>query len=281
MSIADANGYYIYGITIYGITSNTNSPTIEELPTEGIDPAHPVYALPYQDVQAIVSRVSLEEFGEQALIINLQDPRWLEAKVRAHENILEEVLTKRTLIPMRFCTIFWVESSVQEMLVRCHDEFVNALARLKDKREWGVKAYSDGTVLAQRIRETSDKVRKLETKTQKESGGAAYFGNKILEKTISEEAERITDECAQCTHDCLSEYAEEVVISPLQSKEITGRTDEMILNGAYFVAEESLQVFRDKLAGIQQEYGDFGFSYQMTGPWPPYNFVSMNDGGSG
>jgi hypothetical protein len=49
----------------------------------------------------------------------------------------------------------------------------------------------------------------------------------------------------------------------------------MILNGAYLVAEEQLATFRAELKNLSEEYSDFGFIYEMTGPWPPYNFVSV------
>ena len=48
----------------------------------------------------------------------------------------------------------------------------------------------------------------------------------------------------------------------------------MILNGAYLVAEERMTAFQAELASLEGEYGDLGLSYEVTGPWPPYNFVS-------
>jgi len=98
---------------------------------------------------------------------------------------------------------------------------------------------------------------------------------KKMEETIDEEKERVCDEYAQCSHDRLSSHAEETVVNPLQSKQVTGRPEEMILNGAYLVADEKLADFQAELASLQDEYGDLGFSYEMTGPWPPYNFVTI------
>jgi len=87
--------------------------------------------------------------------------------------------------------------------------------------------------------------------------------------------ERISDEHAQRSHDRLSSRAEDAVINPLQSRELTGREEAMILNGAYLVAEEQLLAFRAELESLEEEHGHMGFSYEMTGPWPPYNFVSI------
>jgi len=266
-----------YGYYVYGIVGGDSSQPVEGLPEEGIDPAYPVYAVPYQAIQAIVSRVSEHEFGQEELEANLNDIRWLD-KVYAHQGILEAVMTRRTLIPVRFCTIYRSEGRVREMLVQHYDDFVDALARLQGKEEWGVKVYCDYKTVAQRVGEISDRVKELRTEMASKSDGVAYFLKKRLEEKVAQEVERVSDECAQRSHDRLSSHAEEALINPLQGREITGRKKEMILNGAYLVAEEQLAVFRAELQSLEEEYGNLGLSYEMTGPWPPYNFVTIGFG---
>jgi hypothetical protein len=266
--LAQGCGYYVYGIV-----GGAAGASLEELPEEGVDPTYPVHALSYRAVQAIVSKVSLEEFGQEALETNLHNPDWLGAKVHAHENILETVLMHHTLIPMRFGTIFWTESRALEMLARYYDDLVDTLARLEGKKEWGVKVYADDAALAGRVTEFSDRARKLETEMAGKSGGAAYLWKKRLEEAIAAEIERVRDECTEQTHDRLSSHAEESAVNPLLGKEITGRTEEMILNGAYLVADERLEAFRAELSSLQGDYGALGLGFQTSGPWPAYNFV--------
>jgi hypothetical protein len=264
-----------YGYYVYGIVGSDSHQQVEGLPEAGIDPAHPVYALAYQTIQAIVSRVALREFGQEALEANLNDLKWLEAKVHAHQNVLDAVLARRTLIPMKFCTIYRSESRVQEMLDQHYSDFVDILNRLDGKTEWGVKVYCNARILSQQVGEISDRTKQLKAEIATKSSGMAYFMKKRLEETIDEEVERVSDECAQHSHDRLASHAQEAIVNPLQSKEITGRREEMILNGAYLVTEERLAAFRAELESLEAEYGDFGFSYEITGPWPPYNFVTI------
>jgi len=263
-----------YGYYVYGIMGRINSLSLARLPEKGIDPTYPVYALPDRAIQAIVSKVSLVEFGQEALETNLQDLKWLAAKVRAHENILEAILAHCTPIPMKFCTIFRSENRVLEMLAEYHDNFVKTLTQLEGKKEWGVKVYSDSAILAQRIGEISDTVKRLEMEMAEKSGGAAYLWKKRLEEAIAAETDRVSIECAQRGHDRLSSHAEESVTNPLQGREITGRMEEMILYGAYLVADGRLGAFQAELAGLEDEYGALGFNFQVSGPWPPYNFVA-------
>jgi hypothetical protein len=264
-----------YGYYVYAIAGGDDSQPIEGLPEEGIDPTQPVYALPYQAIQAMVSKVSLQEFGQEELEANLNDIQWVEAKVLAHQRVVETVLASRTLIPMRFCTIYRSQSGVQEMLTQHYDDFVADLARLEGNQEWGVKVYCDGKILAQKLEGVSDRVKELKAGMEQKSSGAAYFLRKKVDEAIAEEVEHVSDEYAQRSHDRLSSHTEEAVINPLQSKELTGRKEAMVLNGAYLVAEQRLTALRAELEGLSEEYSDFGFIYEMTGPWPPYNFVSI------
>jgi hypothetical protein len=53
-----------HGCCVYGITRRIDALPLAE---KGINPACPVYALPYENVQAIASEVSLAEFGVEVL----------------------------------------------------------------------------------------------------------------------------------------------------------------------------------------------------------------------
>lgn len=263
-----------YGYYVYGIMGRINSLPTEKLPGKGIDPDCPVYALPNLAVQAIVSKVSMKEFGQKALEANLHDMQWLADKVHAHESILEAILPHCTLIPMRLCTIFRSESRVREMLAEYHDDFINTLAHLEGRKEWGVKVYVDASIIAQKIGKISDRVKRLEMEIAEKSGGAAYLWKRKLDDAIAVEIDSTTIEYVQRSHDRLSSHAEDSVTNPLRDKASTGRTDEMILNGAYLVADEHLEAFRTELADLGAEYGFLGFSFHLSGPWPPYNFVA-------
>jgi hypothetical protein len=48
----------------------------------------------------------------------------------------------------------------------------------------------------------------------------------------------------------------------------------MLLNGAYLVDDERRSSVRSAVEALAEEYEPLGFSIELTGPWPPYNFVS-------
>ena len=61
-----------------------------------------------------------------------------------------------------------------------------------------------------------------------------------------------------------------------QPRELTGRLDEMILNGAYLVPEDDSRLV-DEVARLSEEWGTLGVSFEATGPWPPYNFARIEE----
>lgn len=266
----EGDGYYVYGI----VESKNGLPG-DGWPEQGIDPAHPVYALPCRAIQAVVSQVSLKEFGEEPLKANLNNPTWLESRVRAYQSMLDTVAMHCTLIPMKFCTIYRSEGRVQEMLADYYDDFIAVLGRLAGRQEWGVKAYLDRDALERRVEETSERVGALKAELARKSSGKAYFAKKKLGETLAAEVEQLSDECAQKSHDRLAGCAEEARVNPLQSREITRRKEEMVLNGVYLVDKGRVEAFRAELESLEKNYGHLGLDYELTGPWLPYNFVTI------
>jgi hypothetical protein len=276
---ADATGsaYYVY---VYGLWAKDGQETSYELAPAGVDPHFPVYTLPCDHLEAIVSRVSVEQFNEDSLQARLADADWLAATLQAHQQVLEaacagDSAARRAVLPMRFCTLYHSEDRVRQMVSQCADECLATLERLNDAQEWGVKAYCDLTLLSPQIEAGSARMAELHAETRQKSAGAAYFAQKKLQDTLSEEMERFCDQCAQESHDRLSAIAREHLLRSPQSQEVTERNEEMILNGAYLVADGDLDAFRSVLDALGGEFADHGIAYELTGPWPAYSFVTI------
>jgi hypothetical protein len=265
---ADGKGYYVYCV------EGNDSPQ-QELPQEGIDPAYPLYTIADHTLRVVVSQVSLQEFGEAALELNLHDSAWLESRVRCHQDVLDTLSSTSNVVPMRFCTIYLSEARVQEMLALYHDDFTKALDYLDGKQEWGVKVYCDKDLLARDVEETDESVLALKAEGGGKSSGLAYFTRKKLAETLAEHVERNCDAYGQDSHNRLAACAVASSLLQLQTKEATGRQEEMAFNGAYLINKDKVTMFRAELKKLGDEYGQSGFSYDFTGPWPPYNFVSI------
>jgi hypothetical protein len=61
---------------------------------------------------------------------------------------------------------------------------------------------------------------------------------------------------------------------PAQNRELSGHTGDMVLNAAYLVEAGAAGELHDVAAELQERHAESGARIELSGPWPPYNFVS-------
>jgi hypothetical protein len=262
------HAYYVYGVVPAG-----GRPAAPE-GASGVDSRFPPRILEHGGIGAVVSEVSLDEFGEKALHENVARLPWLEAKVRAHEAVLE-LLLPAGVVPMRFSTIYRSEEHVTDMLERERGVLLRALEHVRGKREWGVRGVYATDELAAWIEETDDQVQELRAEVEREPAGRAYLARKRLEQRVREESDRIAATCARESHEQLRAAAVEARTNPLPPED--AGEQRVFLNGVYLVREPDEAPFREVVAGLSSRYGGLGIAFELTGPWPAYNFVGGDE----
>ena len=251
-------------IYVYGVVPAETSPALFQ-DVRGVDASAPTALIAGAGVAAVAGHVSLHEFGEDALAANLRDADWLEAKVRAHDEVLAAALGRTTVVPFRFGAIYENEDHVRAMLAERRD-LADALARLAGAVELGVNAYVD------RERSRARIAAERGGGDAEEGSGRAYMERRRLERELDAAAGSFASEVAQDAHEQLAAAAQEARANPVRSS-IGGGPREMVLNGAYLVANSGAEAFRAAVAELQARYADDGVAFELTGPWPPYNFV--------
>jgi Gas vesicle synthesis protein GvpL/GvpF len=244
----------------------------------GVHPAAPVETIEHDGLVALVSKVPLAEFGEEPLRENLNDLSWLESVARAHESVLEAALGGGPIVPLRLCTIFADEAGVRAMLMREGRELRGALERVDGRHEWGVKLLADRDALAAVARERSPEVAALQTEIAARSEAGAYMHERRLERLVADLVDRLGAELAEDVHARLADWVADSVLNPPQNRELSGHEGEMLLNGAYLVEAEREDGLRRLLRELEDRHGEVGARLELTGPWPPYNFVTRETG---
>jgi Gas vesicle synthesis protein GvpL/GvpF len=74
-------------------------------------------------------------------------------------------------------------------------------------------------------------------------------------------------------HDALTARAAAGLRNPPQPRELTGYQAEMVLNGVYLVADDEVETFSGLVRELDDRHRSHGMRLEVTGPWPPYNFV--------
>jgi hypothetical protein len=220
---------------------------------------------------ALTSRVPASEFAAEPLRRNLNDLTWLERVARDHEAVLDRMLQTATIVPLRMCTLFEGDDGVRRMLEREHDALVHALDTLDGRQEWGVKLLVDPEKLADAARATVDESGDDEPPVQSEGG--AYLLRRRQERQVRDAATALAAEIGEQVHARFQDWAIDAVTLPPQNRDLSGHEGEMLLNGAYLVEADRVDGLRALVGELEQRHGALAARIELTGPWPPYNFV--------
>jgi hypothetical protein len=218
------------------------------------------------ELAAVVTEVPLAEFGDEPLREHLEDLAWVERTARAHEAVLESVMATATIVPLRLCTLCLTRERVTDLLAGQRDELGAALDALRGRAEWGVKVFAEAEAREAALSETE------EDDDRSEAG--AYLERKRRARTAREDAQQRAHDCVQAVHERLEQVAVASAVNAPQRPEAHGRQAEMLLNAAYLVDDERRDALRDAVDALAAEHAPMGFAVELTGPWPPYNFVA-------
>jgi len=255
---APGTGWYVYGFA-------ADADSLEHAAAD----AGPIRLVRHDGLVAIVGEVPLDEFGEHELADHLNDPAWLEEKARRHENVLQAFAARTAVVPLRFGSIHGELDEVRRLLESRQSQLHGTIDRVRGRVEIGVKAWVDTARLADTLR-------------GEEGASSSGTGREYLQRRRQEQRrlDEVRERCAELAaeaHGRLLSVAVEGVQNRPHPPELTGRPEMMLLNGAYLVpaADTALEAEVGRLAA---EHGPFGVTYELTGPWPPHNFVDDRDG---
>jgi hypothetical protein len=237
-----------------------------------------LYFVYQKGLYAVAGKVRESEFGEQNLKKNLADLGWVGTKASNHEKVIEEVMRSACVIPFKFATLFNTDDSLKAMLEQYAEEFKAVLKRLENKEEWGVKIYCDIEKLKASITNEEAEILKIENEINSSSAGKAYFLKKKKDELIKDTSNKKINEYGQETFELLKELSSSARINKLLPKEVTGREDDMVLNSAFLVGKDKVGDFINMIDTLKMHYEGKGLFIDCTGPWPPYNFCSLQKG---
>ncbi len=249
--MAETEAYWAYGI-VAGSWSPPRS-------LRGVD-GSPVELVRHDDVAVLASPVPTVAFSAAVLERRLEDIEDLAELARAHDAVLHSALATTDVAPLRICTLYANREAVADSLRANGDQFRSVLARLRDTTEWGVKGF--------RAAPTPD------APTRPPASGAEYLARRRAQRAAQEAGTTIAETAAAEVHEALSARAAASSLAPPQDPRLSGRATEMILNGAYLVARVEAESFAALVEEQERRHAGDGLELELTGPWPPYNFVS-------
>jgi hypothetical protein len=262
------------GVYLYGLCQSFAAG--EPLHSEGVQPGAAVEFLVQGGLAAVASPVSLESFAPEQVEARLKagGVQWVEEKALAHATVLQELMQRGPVVPVRFGTIFRGRDRLLSLLAAKEEELVSLLERLAGKMEWGVKACCQDEALKEALAREDPEVRSLRERLQHMPPGMAYLQGKKLELLVGDKAQERLPQWAQQVHQALAGACE--AAEALEVRGELGSKDTVVLNGAYLVPEEGTGRFREELARLGDEFNRQGLRFVVSGPWPPYHFAQFD-----
>jgi hypothetical protein len=252
------------GIYVYGVSRGLPGAAMARV--TGVGGAS-VQVIEDEGLAAVVSPVSLDEFGEEALRRNLEDLRWLESTARAHHGVVDAAAEHAVTVPLGLATVYRTEERAREALRDRREEFTRALSRISGRTEWGVKAYADLGAAASTA--------EAEEETPGAGPGTSYLRRRSTQRQTEEEARQEILLLAERIDDELCALAATRRLHRPQDPQLSGEPGWMVLNAAYLVDDERAEDFRTAVASLAETRPEMRL--QLTGPWAPYSFATEEE----
>jgi gas vesicle protein GvpL/GvpF len=134
-SSTPAQVLYLYAI------SDMLKRAVPVIAAEAIDGSARVEAIRCGDYLCWCTRVSAGEFGD-GLNERMQNLEWLAMTSLRHQRVVAEISSNTTALPARFGTVFLSEDSLAKHVQRRKKGLREALDRVADADEWGVKVFA-------------------------------------------------------------------------------------------------------------------------------------------
>jgi hypothetical protein len=237
---------YVYGI----VEASAAEPT-----GTGIRNA-PLRLIPGETAAALVSDLQGEElnFGRE--------------EAMTHARVLEEALSRGTVLPMRFGVVVADPDEVRERILDGHAAALAAqLEQLGGKVELAVRAVFEEEPLMREIVQANPEIARRRERLRGQPEDATYYERIGLGEMVAAAVERARENNAHTILEVLSPLALAVEIGQPSHERV-------VLSASFLVDRAGLDRFDQALEEIAA--GQAGrIRFKLTGPLPPHSFVQL------
>lgn len=219
------------------------------------DRGDPVTTIHHRDLAAVVSASPVEEYDNTR------------RNMMTHTRVLEQVMERYSILPVRFNTITPDEEAIYKLLRNRYDELQGLIDGMMGKIEMGLKAlWYEGVVFNQIVEENND-IRRLRDTLQGRSPDQTYYERIRLGEMIDHALHQKREKEEAHILDALRPHVCEVKTSAPIS-------DHMIVNASFLVERTEEPALEAEIKTLDTVLGK-NVLFRYVGPVPPYNFVNI------
>ncbi|MBO0722801.1 MAG: GvpL/GvpF family gas vesicle protein, partial [Blastocatellia bacterium] len=186
-----------------------------------------------------------------------------------HEAAVEYVMKHSPVFPARFGTIFSSLEKVEGMVTEYREKISRFLERMVEHEEWGVKG-----VLRREIA-----LRELQSRYQAGMDfaslppGLRYLQEQKARIAVEKGLYSWLEKTSETVADDLRCSATEMKIRKVVASAESESDSEVVSNWALLVPRSVRGDLRGRVERASAELANQGLVFELTGPWPPYNFT--------
>ena len=221
----------------------------------------------------IASDVLVQEYGEDALSRGLSDLEWVGRRALAHEAVVERFLTARAVLPMKLFTLFTSDERALSHVTRHARRIERVLARVDRQLEWGVRLTFDDRAGTSAEGSTS---RARPAAALRGETGSAYLTRKKDQRDLTRLRLAQARSAGERWYRSMARQA--TAAHRRKALEQVASGSRLIVDAAFLVPARRSTAFRAEVRRQARDLRASGVAVALTGPWPPYNFVSVGSG---
>ena len=250
-------------IYVYAITREPVTPDCE-----GIDLTRRFGTASIDGIAAVFTTVNDEAFSQEAIDSRAGDLEWLGAIGYRHQAVVQDVMKKAAIVPLRAFTLFSSEQALRAYLHKNAEMLRKVLDRLDGKQEWTLRVEFDPQRWNEALASRVEALRELQQQIDDAAPGKAF----LLRKKLDDEKKR----ASHAAEEALVGEIERAVLDRLRCETVAESRERR--DGAF--PEINVLIERDEEATLQElhaalndRYAGEGVALALTGPWPPYTFA--------
>jgi len=222
----------------------------------------------------LVSRVSASAYAPEVVERRSGEMDWITPRAMAHDRVLSWAQMHGGIVPMSMFSLWSEEGALTQSIAAKSDALGQTFARVGNADEYGLRVHRRDREMATIVHELDPEIASLRRDAAAATPGQRY----LIERKIAERSKQAIRAAAQRlardAYEALKQHARESKLLPATPSTSAPDDTTLVLNAAFLVARDRLDAFRAEVATHATSAEPRGLTFDFTGPWPPYNFVS-------
>ena len=241
---------------VYCLVQSAKPPSLRGVPASVPGAGRPRLLAIAPGIWAVVADAPLERFTGEQLQQDMQDVEALSRHAVAHAAVIEFFFRRATVIPLKLFTLFSTDDKVLAHVRGQLATLTRLFAALRGFEEWGVRVIA-GEVEAESARALPSGRDYLQVKKRLNAQTAAPPRATI--RTIDNALRSLGSLAAKTRKETLP---------------AAGPGRPYAAAASFLVAARRREIWKKRAAKVAAALSGQGHRLEMSGPWPPYHFVS-------